>query len=367
MFGTLVDPATGLGMQSVGGRVMDKPGAFRQVLASALSLRWRLGLVSALLSLPIPLWLLLENDAPLPVALAILGANALGFFAVLTNGTLGAALKLQGGFRQALLSDFAAVIARLLLVGAAALFWLDAIAATLTAVVASAWQYHILKRASAEWLQDRPQPSSEYQDALLQQARSMRTYNLFQFIQGQVGIWLLSVAANVAAVADFGALSRLGAIFAALAVVYYQLVIPALSRSRTKRLLTSRLWLATASYAGATAAFTFAGWLVAGWILWLFGAPYMHLTREVPWMIAFQGLYSFSVILWWFNTSRGWVHLARYNPALTALIQAGAYVALRPDSVLEIIWFSMATLVPSLVLGMVAACRGVHALAKSSS
>ena len=360
VFTTLVDPGTGLGMQSVGGRVAGEPARFRQALASVLSLRWRLGLVAALLALPIPLWLLLENDAPLPVALGILGANVLGFFAVLTNSSLSAALKLQGRFRQALLSDFAAVIARLLLVGAAALFWLDAIAATLAAVLGAAWQYLILRHASAEWRQGQPQPSPDDQAQLLQQVRSMRFYNLFQFIQGQVGVWLLSITANVAAVADFGALSRLGSVFAALALLYYQLVIPTLSRSQAPRILAGRLGLSVTAYFAAAAAFTLVGWLAADWILWFFGESYAHLTTEVPWMIVFQGMYSFTVILWWFNTSRGWVHLARYNPALTALAQGGAYVVLRPDSVLEIIWFSMATLVPSILLGLVASSRGLQ-------
>lgn len=360
VFTTLVDPGTGLGMQSVGGRVAGDPARFRQALASVLSLRWRLGWIAALLALPIPLWLLLENDAPLPIALAILGANVLGFFAVLTNGSLSAALKLQGRFRQALLSDFAAVVARLLLVCAAAMFWLDAIAATLAAVISMGWQYLILRHASAEWRQESPQPSSDDQAHLLQQVRSMRFYNLFQFIQGQVGVWLLSITANVAAVADFGALSRLGSVFAALALLYYQLVIPILSRSQTNRVLRGRLAISTAAYIAAVAACTVAGWLAADGILWLFGAGYAHLTSEVPWMIIFQGMYSFSVILWWFNTSRGWVGLARLNPPLTAVIQLAAYFALRPDSVLEIIWFSMATLVPSLVLGLSASISGIR-------
>ncbi|QIF04474.1 hypothetical protein [Roseimicrobium sp. ORNL1] len=366
VFTTLVDPGTGLGMQSVGGKVAAEPARFRQALASVLSLRWRLGWVAALLALPIPLGMLLVNDAPLPIALAILGANVLGFFAVLTNGTLSAALKLQGRFRQALLSDFAAVIARLLLVGAAALFWLDAIAATLAAVIATAWQYLILKNASAEWRQGQPQPSSDDQTQLLQQVRSMRFYNLFQFIQGQVGVWLLSIMANVAAVADFGALSRLGSVFAALTLLYYQLVIPILSRSQTTRILTGRLTLSITAYVAAVVIFAVAGWLGADWILWLFGADYAHLTKEVPWMIVFQGIYSFTVILWWFNTSRGWVGLSRLNPPFTALVQLAAYFALRPDSVQGIIWFSMATLVPSLLLGLSASVSGLKRMARTA-
>ncbi|RBP45311.1 O-antigen/teichoic acid export membrane protein [Roseimicrobium gellanilyticum] len=363
VFTTLVDPGTGLGMQSVGGRAVGETARFRQALASVLSLRWRLGWVSALLALPIPFWLLLENEAPLSIAVAILGANILGFFAVLTNSSLSAALKLQGRFRQALLSDFVGVIARLLLVGAAALFWLDAITATLAAVVGVTWQYLILRHASTEWREGQPQPSPDDQALLLQQVGAMRFYNLFQFIQGQVGVWLLSITANVAAVADFGALSRLGSVFAALALLYYQLVIPTLSRSQTPRILAGRLALSAAAYVAALAAFTVIGWLAADWILWLFGSAYTHLAKEVPWMIAHLGLYSFTVILWWFNTSRGWVHLARLNPPFTVLAQAGAYFALRPDSVLEIIWFSMAALVPSLVLGLAAGMSGFRKMA----
>lgn len=360
LFTTLVDPGAGLGMQSVGGRVAGEPARFRQALASVLSLRWRLAWISTLLALPVPLWLLLENDAPLPLALAILGANVLGFFAILTNGSLSAALKLQGRFRQALLSDFAAVITRLLLVGAAALFWLDALAATLAAVLAATWQYFILRNASSEWRQGEPQPASENQAQLLRQVHSMRFYNLFQFIQGQVAVWLLSVTANVSAVADFGALGRLGSVFAALALLYYQLVIPILSRSQTSQILKVRLALSAAAYIAAVIAFTSAGWLAADWILWLFGTAYAHLTKEVPWMIAHLGLYSFSVILWWFNTSRGWVRLARLNAPLTALVQLGTYFALRPHDVLEMIWFSTASLVPSLILGLSAAISGLR-------
>jgi O-antigen/teichoic acid export membrane protein len=362
VFTTLVDPGTGLGMQSVGGKVAAEPARFRQALASVLSLRWRLGWVAALLALPLPLWFLLENEAPLPIALAILGANVLGFFTVLTNGTLSAALKLQGRFRQALLSDFATVIARLLLVGAAALFWLDAITATLAAVSATAWQYLILRNASAEWRREQPQPSPDDQAQLLQQVRSMRFYNLFQFVQGQVAVWLLSITANVAAVADFGALGRLGSVFAALALLYYQLVIPILSRSQTPQILTRRLGVSVAAYAAAVVASTVAGWLAADWILWLFGSSYAHLTREVPWMIVHLGLYSFTVILWWFNTSRGWVRLARLNPPLTALAQFAAFLTFRPDSVLEVIWFSMISLTPTIALGMAALIGGMKSM-----
>jgi O-antigen/teichoic acid export membrane protein len=359
VFTTLVDPGTGLGMQAVGGRVADKPEAFRQVLASALSLRWKLGLVSAVLSLPIPLWLLLENEAPLPIALAILAVNALGFFAVLTNGTLGAALKLQGRFRQALLSDFAAVIARLLLVSGATLFLLDAITATLTVVIASFWQYCILRRGAADLLRNSPAPVAEHQSELLQQVRSMRVYNLFQFLHGQVAVWLLSISTDASTVADYGALSRLGAIFSTLAILFYQLVIPALSRSPTTGILKKRLWLGFAAFLGMSLIFVLLGWLGATWILNLFGASYVHLTREVPWMILLQGLYSFSVILWWFNASKGWVSLSKYSPVLTVAVLLLTYAVLRPETVLEIIWFSMISLIPSIALGVGGMIRAI--------
>jgi hypothetical protein len=92
--------------------------------------------------------------------------------------------------------------------------------------------------------------------------------------------------------------------------------------------------------------------------LWVLGGNYLHLRTEIPWMMAHLGVVTFSMIVWWFNTARGWIHLAWLNPLITVLVQIASVVLLRPETVLQIVQFSMITMAPSVVIGVLMTLRG---------
>lgn len=360
-FSTLTEGGGGLGIQSLGTRLWQDAPRFRSLLATALAFRWRLSLLAALASLPLPLWLLLRNHASFWTAALLLVACTVGFPAMLGAGILGAALKLQGRFREALGTDLLAAVARLLLVGAAAAaLWLDAITAALIASLMFVLQNRLLWKSAGSLVHDPAGISREHQEGINRQLRALLPNGLFQILQGHLCVWLLSFTTNVSAVADYSALNRLGSFFAIVSSLSYQLVIPALSRCHAPQILGARLLIFFAGYSAVAAASILGGWLGADWVLLLFGPAYSHLAAEVPWMFFFQSLYAFSMILWWFNTSRGWTRTAWLIPVVTLTIQAAALAILRPDTVMKTIFFSIATVAPSILLGMAACVRGVR-------
>lgn len=358
LFSVLVEGATGLGMQSVGSRVWPDKFALSQLVVSALGLRRTLGVLASIVSIPFPLWLLWRNACPLPYALLIILLNVLAFPSLMGSGILSGALKLLGRFRGTLLCDLSGGLGRLLTAVAFLFAGLNAATATLSAAAALWIQHFMLGRTSATLIDPDVAPSPENTSELLGQVRRLWPHALFQYLQGQVSLWLISLHGAIMAVADFGALNRLAFIFSALAAVFYQLIIPALSRTRRISQMKNRVLLASGALLFAIVALVLTGQWLASPILSILGGHYRHLSVEVPWMMAHLGIVTFSMIVWWFNTSRGWVRWAWLNPALTLGVQAAAIIAMRPATVLQIIQFSMLTMAPSVILGLFMTVRG---------
>jgi O-antigen/teichoic acid export membrane protein len=358
LFSVLVEGATGLGMQSIGSRVWQDRPALSRLVATALRMRWTVGLIAAAFSIPLPIWLLWRNACPLPHALLIMLVNVLAFPSLMSCGVLSGALKLLGRYKSALTCDLAGAVGRFVTAVAALLSGLNATTASLTSAVALWVQHAALRRSASPLIEQNAPHSPEYRSELQIQVRQLWPHSLFQYLQGQVSLWLISLHGAVMAVADFGALNRLAFIFSALSAVFYQLVIPALSRTTSRSQMKTRAVQTSCALLSIIVALVVVGRWLASPILWVLGGNYLHLRTEIPWMMAHLGVVTFSMIVWWFNTARGWIHLAWLNPLITVLVQIASVVLLRPETVLQIIQFSMITMAPSAIIGVLMTLRG---------
>lgn len=122
----------------------------------------------------------------------------------------------------------------------------------------------------------------EERKALIRFISPLVLINVYFVFQGQIAILLLSVYADIRAVAEIGALGRLGQVFNVFMLLNSFLVHPIFARVRSRSdYLSSLAWLVFALAAFSTAVMISA-FLLPEWWLLILGDQYASLTKELP-------------------------------------------------------------------------------------
>jgi hypothetical protein len=126
-------------------------------------------------------------------------------------------------------------------------------------------------------------------------------------LQGQIGIWLISIFGNVQRVAEVGALGRIGMIFAILISTTSALVVPRFARCQDPVTLRRRYAQILFGFAGLVGCGTLFSWLLPGSLLWLLGAKYNQLGSLVWLAVLATGTGSLAGLLYSLNVNKGWI------------------------------------------------------------
>ncbi|MFZ4593893.1 MAG: hypothetical protein ACOYOF_06525 [Verrucomicrobiaceae bacterium] len=365
-FNVLTEPVTSTGLQALAGPVWQDRPLLGSLLRTAMRQRWKWLAVSALLLLPWTFFLLLKADASALEATLILLAALLAVPAVSGLQVQSTVPRLHSQLRTLQFSELLGSLTRLpLSLGALLLSkagWL-----VMAATTASQWLQFWKLRADARPLIDPAAPASHEAgrklDALM---RSMALHSFFLCFQALVGIWLLGVFGSATAVAEFGALSRLAVVLAPLGALAQQMAVPALARCRTfeqhRALFLTLLSLATLLIAVLLAVCVAAPWS----LLWILGPSYDRLATELPVAMGFFALGTLNTILWWHNTARGWTNLSSWVPVATLAVLGLVGWAMRPSTLLAILFFQLLGQMPSLLLALTQTFVGWKSLARQN-
>ncbi len=105
---------------------------------------------------------------------------------------------------------------------------------------------------------------------------------IYTLLQGQIAIFLLSAHSNTQAIAELGALSRLGQLFTVLMMLNPFLVQPVFARATSQRDFHAKLALVIAALVVLSALGLGSAYALPHWWLSLLGANYVGLTQELP-------------------------------------------------------------------------------------
>ena len=220
----------------------------------------------------------------------------------------------------------------------------------------------ILRRWARDGIDLRAPVDDEDRRTLLRIARNQAPSAIFYCLQGQISVWLISVFGNAQRVAEIGALGRLGIIFSVIGSVMTAIVLPRFTKYHSPVLLRRR-------YLQIIFAFAIFGLcliLGAAWLpntlLWILGAKYALLQRELLLMMILTVVSSIAHTMWSLNASKAWIEYSWLNIPGTLLTQAFLLTLLNVSTLQGVLWFGIFTYVPGLILNAALTIRGLMAV-----
>lgn len=285
LLGALVvlgDSGISSGAMSQGGSVWKDRYKLGAVVNTALLVcRW-FALAAALIAIPAAMFLLARHGAPLVLSLAVSAILIPCFVLSVRNSILQIPIKLHQDVRPLQRIQFGSNVVRLLLLGAVLPFAPYALIALGAAAMSTAYANMQISRRGHLYLDESAERDPAAREEIMRLVWRMLPGSTYYCIQGQLTIWLISVFGNTTAVAQLGALGRLGMVTSIVAAVATTLVVPRFARlPGVRSLLLGRLFIVLIALVficsiglGVVALFPRA-------FLWILGSAYSSLHEEL--------------------------------------------------------------------------------------
>lgn len=355
---TLADIGISVGLVSIGGRVWQDRNRFGQLIKTASNLRRKLGAIAAIVITPILFFMLVKNGAPLPYTFVLIALVLAGLAVQLALGVLGVVPRLRSDIGRIQTIDFVGAAARLVVLVALMYWFLNSAVAVAVGSATLFLQYWMLRRYTAAVIDFDAPENEEDRSAMQRFIRHLAANAVFFCFQGQITIFLLGFFGRVNSIAEVGALGRLGMVFTVLTNLLTNVFGPAFARCQDPKRLR---WQYAAIVGGVTA---FSLVLIAaavffpGAFLFVLGAKYAHLERELLLMVGGAVVGALTGTFWTLNASKAWIAGSWLYIPLTV----GTQIALIPltdfSSVRSVLMFNLLSAVPNLVLNLALSIRG---------
>ncbi|MEY2580148.1 MAG: hypothetical protein QOI49_2972, partial [Verrucomicrobiota bacterium] len=362
---TLADIGISVGLVSIGGRVWQDRNRFGQLIKTASNLRRKLGAIAAIVITPILFFMLVKNGAPLPYTFVLIALVLAGLAVQLALGVLGVVPRLRSDIGRIQTIDFVGAAVRLVVLVALMYLFLNSAVAVAVGSATLFVQYWMLRRYAARVIDFDAPENEEDRSAMQRFIRHLAANAVFFCFQGQITIFLLGFFGRVNAIAEVGALGRLGMVFTVLTNLLTNVFGPAFARCQDPKRLR---WQYAAIVGGVTA---FSLVLIAaaaffpGAFLFVLGAKYAHLERELVLMVGGAVVGALTGTFWTLNASKAWIAGSWLYIPLTV----GTQILLIPitdfSSVRSVLMFNLLSAVPNLLLNLALSIRGFrsHSLA----
>jgi O-antigen/teichoic acid export membrane protein len=355
---TLADIGISVGLVSIGGRVWQDRNRFGQLIKTASNLRRKLGAIAAVVITPILFFMLVKNGAPLPYTFVLIALVLAGLAVQLALGVLGVVPRLRSDIGRIQTIDFVGAAVRLVVLVALMYLFLNSAVAVAVGSATLFVQYWMLRRYVARVIDFDAPENEEDRNAMQRFIRHLAANAVFFCFQGQITIFLLGFFGRVNAIAEVGALGRLGMVFTVLTNLLTNVFGPAFARCQDPK----RLRWQYAAIVGGVTAFSLvliaAAAIFPGAFLFVLGAKYAHLERELVLMVGGAVVGALTGTFWTLNASKAWIAGSWLYIPLTV----GTQILLIPitdfSSVRSVLMFNLLSAVPNLLLNLALSIRG---------
>jgi len=254
--------------------------------------------------------------------------------------------------------DFVGAAVRLVVLVALMYLFLNSAVAVAVGSATLFVQYWMLRRYAARVIDFDAPENEEDRSAMQRFIRHLAANAVFFCFQGQITIFLLGFFGRVNSIAEVGALGRLGMVFTVLTNLLTNVFGPAFARCQDPK----RLRWQYAAIVGGVTAFSLvliaAAALFPGAFLFVLGAKYAHLERELLLMVGGAVVGALTGTFWTLNASKAWIAGSWLYIPLTV----GTQILLIPitdfSSVRSVLMFNLLSAVPNLVLNLALSIRG---------
>jgi O-antigen/teichoic acid export membrane protein len=359
---TLADIGISVGLISIGGRVWQDRNRFGQLIKTASRLRRRLGAIAAIIVTPILFFMLVKNGAPISYTLVLIALVLAGLSVQLALGVLSVVPRLTSHIGRIQTIDFAGAAARLLILIALLYFFLNSAIAVAVGSATLFLQYWMLRRYVAGVIDFEAPENEEDRSAMQRFIRHLAANAVFFCFQGQITIFLLGFFGHdINSIAEVGALGRLGMVFTILTNLLTNVFGPAFARCQDPKRLR---WQYAAIVSGVTAfslVLIAAAFFFPSAFLFVLGAKYAHLERELVLMVGGAVVIALTGTFWTLNASKAWIAGSWLYIPLTVVTQIALIPITDFSSVRGVLIFNLLSAVPNLLLNLALSIRGFRA------
>jgi O-antigen/teichoic acid export membrane protein len=355
----LADMGISIGLISIGGRVWQDRYRFGQLITTANNFRRRLGTVAILVVSPILYWLLTRNGASSFYAAILIAGILFGLLVQFSLGVLGVVPRLRSDISQIQKIDLTGAVARLVMLVACALLFLNAGMAILIGSIGFLLQFWLLRRYAAGVIALNAPENAEDRTAMMGFIKSQAANAVFFCLQGQITIFLISFfGSRATSVAEVGALGRLAMIFAIMGQLLLNIFVPAFARCQSATRLRWQYFAIVGAVAGFCATVIGAATFFPNQFLLVLGAKYSHLQRELLLMVAGTVMNVLTGTIWVLNASKAWIAGSWLYIPLTLVTQIALIPYTDFSNVRQVLVFNLISTVPNLLLNVVLSYRG---------
>jgi hypothetical protein len=373
----LSDAGISVATNAIGGQVWQDRLKFSHVIAAVSRHQRRLTGIALALTLPWITILMVRVNAPLWSIAGLAIAGALIAWPMATAQILANVNRLHSRYRPQLFAEIANAVTRLALTAACLLpvfFTFGGIKSgslpesypinycfigvMLAACLSNLVYYLLVRLQSGQILLPGIPASSDYDADIRQKVRHMYPFTIFNCLQGQLSVGLISLFGASAQVADMGALGRLIVIFGLAGAPLVQIAIPSFARSKDRRQLLAQFRKVCALYALFATGILGLAVLLPTPILWLLGPQYSHLSNELRFTVLGMIVNGYSTITWGLLMARGWVQSMTLVIPVGIAAQIAGLCLFDLSSVSGVLGFNIFTSVPPMLLACFIIWRG---------
>lgn len=319
----LADGGIVSGVTAEGGKVWQEKSKLGSVIATGMNLRKKFAVASILINGAVLIYLLVHNNASWYYALLILLTLIPVFYANLSDALLEIAPKLNQDIKPLQKNQLLANFGRLLLIIPAVFFAPFApvvlIATGIPRIIANIK----LKKISDKFASPNEHENSEVKKNIIRMVKRILPGDIYNIFSVQITFWILSIVGSANAIAQVGALFRIGMALSLMSVIFNTIIIPRYSRMQEDRKkLKVNMIKIQLLLIGLGFAIVFFTWLFASQIIWLLGDNYANLEFELVLSIIILYLNIIANVISSMCRGRGWV----LNPLLSITINLSTII-----------------------------------------
>ena len=319
----LADGGIVSGVTAEGGKVWQEKSKLGSVIETGMNLRKKFAVASILINGAVLIYLLVHNNATWYYALLILLTLIPVFYANLSDALLEIAPKLNQDIKPLQKNQLLANFGRLLLIIPAVFFAPFApvvlIATGIPRIIANIK----LKKISDKFASPNEHENSEVKKNIIRMVKRILPGDIYNIFSVQITFWILSIVGSANAIAQVGALFRIGMALSLMSVIFNTIIIPRYSRMHEDRKkLKENMIKIQLLLIGLGFAIVFVTWLFASQIIWLLGDNYANLEFELVLSIIILYLNIIANVISSMCRGRGWV----LNPLLSITINLSTII-----------------------------------------
>ena len=221
----------------------------------------------------------------------------------------------------------------------------------------------MLRRYAARVIDFDAPENEEDRRAMQRFIRSLAANAVFFCFQGQIMIFLIGFfGRDINSVAEVGALGRLAMVFTVLTNLLSNIFGPAFARCHDPKRLRWQYAMIVGGVTGFSIALIAAAVLFPGAFLFVLGAKYAHLERELVLMVSGAVVGALTGTFWTLNASKAWIAGSWLYIPLTLAAQIALIPVTDFSSVRSVLLFNLLSAVPNLLLNLALSFRGFATL-----